>query len=155
TGADRFGWDERPKMPASRREGSQLIGFGMSAGIRPNKIAASAAQVTLRPDGGVAGRLDMTDIGTGSYTILSQVAADAMGLSPDRIPIELGDSDSPSTTGSGGSLGAGSSCSALYNACIALRGAIARAATSDDRSPLYRAAVSDIIIRDGRAIAGN
>jgi xanthine dehydrogenase YagR molybdenum-binding subunit len=121
-GARCFGWDERPKTPASRREGRQLIGFGMSAGIRPNKIAKCSAEATLRPDGGVTARLDMTDIGTGSYTILTQVAADAMGLPPHRITIELGDSDFPATTGSGGSLGAGSSCSAVYNACAALRG---------------------------------
>jgi xanthine dehydrogenase YagR molybdenum-binding subunit len=112
-GARRFGWDQRPKSPRSRREGRQLIGFGMSAGIRPNRIGKSSAQVTLRRDGGVTARLDMTDIGTGSYTILTQVVADAMGLPPAEIRIELGNSDFPETTGSGGSLGAGSACSAV------------------------------------------
>ena len=154
-GAQRFGWDMRPKIAASRRAGRQLIGYGMAAGIRPNKIAKSSAQVTLRPDGGVTARLDMTDVGTGSYTILTQVAADAMGLPPDKITIELGDSDFPATTGSGGSLGAGSSCSAVYNACVALCGVIARAAVADDRSPLYRAPIANIVFRDGRAIVGN
>jgi xanthine dehydrogenase YagR molybdenum-binding subunit len=154
-GAQRFGWDERPKIPASRREGQQLIGFGMSAGIRPNKIGKSSAEVTLRPGGGVTARLDMTDPGTGSYTILSQVAADAMGLPLDAITIELGNSDFPETTGSGGSLGAGSSCSAIYNACIALRSVIAHSAVTDERSPLYRAQTAHVVFRDGRAIIGN
>src|SRR5262249_45251439 len=150
-----FGWDQRPKSPRSRREGQQLIGFGMSAGIRPNKIGKSSAQVTLRRDGGITARLDMTDIGTGSYTILTQIAAHAMGLPPATITTELGNSDFPETTGSGGSLGAGSACSAVYNACVALREAIAKAAAADSRSPLYRAAISTIVLRNGRAMVGN
>ncbi len=154
-GALRFGWDQRPKSPQSRREGRQLIGFGMSAGIRPNKIGKSSAQVTLRPDGGVTARLDMTDIGTGSYTILTQVAADAMGLPLAAVTIELGNSDFPETTGSGGSLGAGSACSAVYNACVVLRESVARSAIADARSPLYRAASADVVFRDGRAMVGN
>jgi len=154
-GARRFGWNNRPKTPRSRREGRQLIGFGMSAGIRPNKIAASSAEVTLRPDGGVTARLDMTDVGTGSYTILTQVAADALGLPPQAITVELGHSDFPATTGSGGSLGAGSSCSALYNACVALQQAIARTVVADARSPLHGAAGSNVVFRNGRAIAAN
>jgi xanthine dehydrogenase YagR molybdenum-binding subunit len=154
-GARRFGWDQRPETPRSRREGRQLIGFGMSAGIRPNKIGKSSAEATLRMDGGVTARLDMTDIGTGSYTILTQVAADAMGLPPHAITVELGRSDFPQTTGSGGSLGAGSSCSAVYNACVALRDVIAQAAAGDARSPLHGAAPSAIVFREGRAIAGN
>jgi xanthine dehydrogenase YagR molybdenum-binding subunit len=154
-GARRFGWAQRPAIPASRREGRQLIGFGMSAGIRPNKLRESAAQATLRRDGGVTVRLDMTDIGTGSHTILTQVAADAMGLTPDAITIELGDSDFPVTPGSGGSFGAGSSCSGLYNACIALRQVIALAAVGDERSPLWRAAAADAVFRNGDVIAGD
>jgi xanthine dehydrogenase YagR molybdenum-binding subunit len=154
-GARRFGWDQRPKSPRSRREGRQLIGYGMSAGIRPNKIGKSSAQVTLRPDGGVTARLDMTDIGTGSYTILTQVAADAMGMPPSAITIELGNSDFPETAGSGGSLGAGSACSAVYNACVALREVIAQSVTADARSPLYRAATSAIVFQDARAMVGN
>jgi xanthine dehydrogenase YagR molybdenum-binding subunit len=154
-GARRFGWDGRPKTPRSRREGRQLIGFGMSVGIRPNKIAGSSAEITLRSDGGITARLDMTDIGTGSYTILTQVAADAMGLPAHAVTIELGNSDFPETTGSGGSLGAGSACSAIFNACIALREVIAKAAVADARSPLYRAATSEIAFRDRRAMIGN
>jgi xanthine dehydrogenase YagR molybdenum-binding subunit len=127
----------------------------MSAGIRPNKLRESAAQATLHQDGRVTVWLDMTDIGTGSYTVLTQVAADAMGLAPDAIRIELGDSDFPVTPGSGGSFGAGSSCSGLYNACIALRQVIALAAVGDERSPLWRAAATDVVFRNGHVIAGD
>jgi xanthine dehydrogenase YagR molybdenum-binding subunit len=154
-GARRFGWAQRPTIPASRREGRQLIGFGMSAGIRPNKLRESAAQATLHQNGRLTVRLDMTDIGTGSYTILTQVAADAMGLTPDAITIELGDSDFPVTPGSGGSFGAGSSCSGLYNACIALRHVIVLAAVGDKRSPLWRAAATDVVFQNGHVIAGD
>jgi xanthine dehydrogenase YagR molybdenum-binding subunit len=136
-GAERFGWSDRPTKPRSRREGRLLIGFGMSAGIRPNKIGKSAARVSLRRDGGIIARLDMTDIGTGSYTILTQIVAEMLGVSPDAVTVELGDSNFPTTTGSGGSLGAGSSGSALYNACVALREAIIEAATHDAQSSLY------------------
>jgi xanthine dehydrogenase YagR molybdenum-binding subunit len=154
-GALRFGWNNRPRTPRSRREGRQMIGFGVSAGIRPNKIGRASAEVALRPDGGVTARLDMTDIGTGSYTVLMQVAADALGVPQQAISIELGHSDFPETTGSGGSLGAGSSCSALYNACVALHGVIAGAVVADERSPFYGARSADIVFRDGRAIIGN
>jgi xanthine dehydrogenase YagR molybdenum-binding subunit len=154
-GALRFGWNDRPKTPRSRRDGRQLIGFGVSAGIRPNKIGKASAEVTLRPGGGVTARLDMTDIGTGSYTILTQVTADALGVPLQAVSIEIGHSDFPETTGSGGSLGAGSSCSALYNACVALHGVIARTVTADARSPFYGSKSADIVFRDGRAITGN
>jgi xanthine dehydrogenase YagR molybdenum-binding subunit len=154
-GARRFGWAQRPKVPGSRREGRQLIGFGMSAGIRANKLADSAAQAILHPDGRVTVRLDMTDIGTGSLTILTQVAADTMGLDPEAIAIELGDSDFPVTPGSGGSVGAGSSCSGLFNACVALRRVIAQAAVADKRSRLWRATASDVIFRNGQLIGGD
>jgi xanthine dehydrogenase YagR molybdenum-binding subunit len=154
-GARRFGWEQRPKVPVSRREGRQLIGFGMSAGIRANKLIASAARAILSPDGRVTVRLDMTDIGTGSLTILTQVAADTMGLDPDVITIELGDSDFPVTPGSGGSVGAGSSCSGLFNACVALRRVIANAAVAEKRSRLWRAAAADVVFRNGQLVAGN
>jgi xanthine dehydrogenase YagR molybdenum-binding subunit len=136
-GAERFGWSERPTKPRSRREGRLLIGFGMSAGIRPNKIGNAAARVLLRPDGGITARLDMTDIGTGSYTILTQIVAEMLGVSPDMVTVELGDSNFPTTTGSGGSLGAGSSGAALFNACGALRKAILQTAIHERQSPLY------------------
>jgi xanthine dehydrogenase YagR molybdenum-binding subunit len=154
-GARRFGWNERPKVPASRREGRHLIGFGMSVGIRPNKLRRSSARVTLHPDGHVTAQMDMTDPGTGSYTILTQIAADVMGVSPAAIAIELGDSDFPVTPGSGGSFGAGSSCSSLYNACIELRRVITQTAVSDQRSPLYGAVITDVTFRDGRVVVGN
>jgi xanthine dehydrogenase YagR molybdenum-binding subunit len=120
-GARRFGWDRRPMRPASRREGQWLVGFGMAAAIRGHFQAPTKARVRMGPDGIAVVQSDMTDIGTGTYTILTQVAADALGLPTDRVRVELGRSDYPVSWGSGGSWGAGDSSVAVHRACLALR----------------------------------
>ena len=127
-GARGFGWERRDPTPGRIREGRKLIGYGMAAAIRPNYIGASTARVAIDPDGQVTARLDMTDIGTGTYTILSQIAAESLGVPMAAIKIELGDSRFPRTAGSGGSWGAASAGSALYNACAALKAQIVEAA---------------------------
>jgi xanthine dehydrogenase YagR molybdenum-binding subunit len=141
-GARLFGWDQRPTRPASRREGRCLIGYGMAAAIRTNFMAPSRARVNLAPDGRLTVQTAMTDIGTGSYTILTQIAAEAMGLLLDQVVVELGDSDLPPAPGSGGSWGAGSSGSGVYYACVALRDRMAQAAGLND--------AADLQICDGR-----
>lgn len=115
-GAAQFGWEGR-QAPGSRREGRKLLGCGLAAAIRPNQLNAAEAEVRLSCDGRLRVRLDMTDIGTGSYTILTQIAAEALSIVPDRVTVELGDSDFPETPGSGGSFGAASSGSAVHEAC--------------------------------------
>lgn len=127
-GARRFGWDQRPTTPASRREGRWLIGYGMSASIRNVFMAPAQARAKLAPDGRLTVQTAMTDIGTGTYTILTQIAAEALGLPIDRVLVEIGDSDLPPAPGSGGSWGAGSSGSAVFYACMALRERMAQAA---------------------------
>lgn len=127
-GARRFGWDQRPTRPASRREGDRLIGYGMAAAIRPNYMRNGAASVAMDAAGRVTARLDMTDIGTGTYTILTQIAADALGVPPASVEVRLGDSAFPENWGSGGSFGATSSGVALHGACVALRAKLAAAA---------------------------
>lgn len=127
-GARRFGWDQRPTTPASRREGRWLIGYGMSASIRNVFMAPAQARAKLAPDGRLTVQTAMTDIGTGTYTILTQIAAEAIGLPIDRVLVEIGDSDLPPAPGSGGSWGAGSSGSAVFYACMALRERMAQAA---------------------------
>jgi xanthine dehydrogenase YagR molybdenum-binding subunit len=127
-GAKRFGWENRPPRPASRREGRTLIGYGMAAAIRPNYLGTSAAKVSIDATGRVTAQLDMTDIGTGTYTILAQVAAESLGVPMSRVRVELGDTRLPRTAGSGGSWGAASSAWALRNACDALKRKIVEAA---------------------------
>lgn len=123
SGADRFGWQGRVK-PGSRREGRKLIGHGMAVAIRPNTLSPANAEVCLSAEGRLTARLDMTDIGTGSYTILTQIAAETLSIPADQITMELGDSNFPTTAGSGGSFGAASSGSALFDACSSLKSAL-------------------------------
>lgn len=131
-GATEFGWENRPKTPASRTEGDWLIGYGMAAAARTNELKPSQARVKLLPDSthtlGVKAVIetDMTDIGTGSYTIFTQVVADMLGLPITAIEAKLGDSKLPPASGSGGSWGAASSGSAIYLACEALLEQIAK-----------------------------
>ena len=127
-GAELFGWDKRNKIPRGRREGNVLIGHGMAAAARGNLLQPSKATVTLRPDGGLLVETSMTDIGTGTYTILAQIAGEILGLEMENIEIALGDTDLPAGAGSGGSWGASSAGSAVYHACAALRQKITAAA---------------------------
>ncbi|RXZ36172.1 xanthine dehydrogenase family protein molybdopterin-binding subunit [Oxalobacteraceae bacterium CAVE-383] len=126
-GARRFGWERRNPLPAQVREGRWLIGIGMAAAIRNNPLMASKADATLALRDGkpvLTVRTAMTDIGTGSYTIFTQIAAEAMGLPLDSVVVRLGDTDFPEGSGSGGSWGAGSAGSGIYDACMNLREAL-------------------------------
>ncbi len=125
-GAERFGWSRRNRRPASVREGDVLVGMGMAAGLRNNLLMKSAARVRLDRSGMVIVETDMTDIGTGTYTIIAQTAAEMMGVPLQRVSVRLGDSDFPTSSGSGGQWGANNSTSGVYAACVKLREAAAR-----------------------------
>src|SRR5260221_4161800 len=130
-GARRFGWDKRSPTPGQVRDGRWLVGMGMAAATRGNPLMPSKANVRLEPNGFATVRMAMTDIGTGTYTILTQIAAEMLGLLLQRIRMELGDTSFPQAAGSGGSFGAGSSGSALFDACNSLRTKLARIAGMD------------------------
>jgi xanthine dehydrogenase YagR molybdenum-binding subunit len=130
-GARRFGWDRRNAKPGQVRDGRWLVGIGMAAATRGNPLRLSKANVRLDPDGTATVKMAMTDIGTGTYTILAQIAAEMLGLPTERIRVELGDTSFPEAAGSGGSFGAGSSGSALFEACNSLREKLARMAGMD------------------------
>ncbi|WP_367617245.1 molybdopterin cofactor-binding domain-containing protein [Plastoroseomonas hellenica] len=148
-GAERFGWRDRPLRPGSRREGRWLIGYGMAAAIRGNYLGPGSARVAIDAAGQVTVQADMTDIGTGTYTILAQVAAERLGVPLDAIRVMLGDSRLPRTAGSGGSWGATSSATAVHNACLALRQRIATAAASHAASPLRGSNAIEAHFADG------
>ena len=120
-GARRFGWDRRPARPAALRDGHWLVGFGMAAAIRMHFQGPTKVRVRMGADGIAIVQSDMTDLGTGSYTIVAQVAAETLGIPIDRVRVELGRSDYPRGSGSGGSWGAANTCTAVYRACRALR----------------------------------
>jgi xanthine dehydrogenase YagR molybdenum-binding subunit len=125
TGADKFGWSRRHAKPGSVRDGKWLVGMGVAAGFRLNLLTPSAARVRLETDGRLTVETDMTDIGTGSYTILAQTAAEMMGVPIQSVTVRLGDSAFPRAAGSGGQWGANNSTSGLYAACVKLRDSVA------------------------------
>jgi xanthine dehydrogenase YagR molybdenum-binding subunit len=145
TGAKRFGWDQRATTPATQRDGDWFVGMGMAAAARGNNLAEAKARVILRRDGTVMLETDMTDIGTGTYTILGQIAAEMLGLPLADVTVRLGDSDFPSSSGSGGSWGAGSVGSAVFLACQDLREQLGRVLGAN----------GDMTLKDGMATFGN
>ncbi|MGV1824460.1 aldehyde oxidoreductase molybdenum-binding subunit PaoC [Agrobacterium vitis] len=144
-GADRFGWDNRPKV-GSRRDGNWLVGMGVAAAFRDNMVLPSGARVKLDNQGVVTVETDMTDIGTGSYTIIAQTAAEMMGVGVDKVAVHLGDSRFPISAGSGGQFGANSATSGVYAACVKLREAITQKLGFNS---------DDIVFEDGVVKAGN
>ncbi|MGY8974531.1 MAG: xanthine dehydrogenase family protein molybdopterin-binding subunit [Sphingomonadales bacterium] len=120
-GADAFGWDAGPRKPRMTREGEWWVGTGMASAARVHNVGEAKARVTLKPDGTALVETDMTDIGTGTYTILAQIAGEMLGLDTADVLVDLGDTRHPRGPGSGGSWGASSSGSAVYVACKALR----------------------------------
>ena len=144
-GAERFGWAAR-KLPASDRRGDWWHGIGVAAAARSNMLMKSAAKVSIDGQGKAIVDTDMTDIGTGTYTILAQIVGEILGLPIEDVTVNLGDTDAPPGAGSGGSWGAGSSGTSVYLACEALRTEVAKAmGTTTDA----------MTMKDGRVIAGN
>jgi xanthine dehydrogenase YagR molybdenum-binding subunit len=123
-GADRFGWTKRNAAAGKTRDGRWLIGMGVAAAFRNNLVMASAARVRLDNRGTVTVETDMTDIGTGSYTIIAQTAAEMMGVPLDKVVVRLGDSSFPVSAGSGGQWGGNSATAGVYAACTKLREAV-------------------------------
>ncbi|RYD36900.1 MAG: xanthine dehydrogenase family protein molybdopterin-binding subunit [Verrucomicrobiaceae bacterium] len=145
-GAERFGWAKRNPKPGQVREGRQLIGIGVAAGYRGNLVMKSAARVRLDRTGTVTVETDMTDIGTGSYTVIAQTAAETMGLPLDRIIVRLGDSSFPVSCGSGGQWGGNNSTAGVYAACMKLRETVAQKAGFNP---------ADAVFSEGQVRAGD
>ncbi|MBY3527426.1 xanthine dehydrogenase family protein molybdopterin-binding subunit [Rhizobium laguerreae] len=144
-GAERFGWGERGR-PGSERDGNWLVGMGVAAAFRNNLVLPSGARVKLDQEGVVTVETDMTDIGTGSYTIIAQTAAEMMGVTIDKVAVQLGDSRFPVSAGSGGQFGANSSTSGVYAACVKLRETIAKKLGFNSE---------DIVFENGEVRSGN
>jgi xanthine dehydrogenase YagR molybdenum-binding subunit len=145
-GAERFGWDKRNAQPGKMRDGGWLVGFGVAAAFRNNLLMKSGARVRLGRDGVVTVETDMTDIGTGSYTIIAQTAAEMMGVPLEKVAVHLGDSAFPVSSGSGGQFGANNSTSGVYAACVKLRDAVAQKLGFNS---------ADVAFADGQVSSGN
>jgi xanthine dehydrogenase YagR molybdenum-binding subunit len=120
-GAQRFGWDKRNARPGQMRDGNWLVGLGVAAAIRGNFLREAEAKVTMESERHAVVEMDMTDIGTGSYTVFAQIAAEVLDLPVENIKVKLGHSSYPDTPGSGGSFGASSCGAALHDACTRLK----------------------------------
>jgi len=150
TGAQCFGWSKRNPRPGSIQDGRWLIGMGMAGAVRAHLIFPSSARVRLDGKGIVTVETDMTDIGTGSYTIIAQTAAEIMGISLDKVVVHLGDTSFPATPGSGGQFGAASSTAGVYAACMKLRETVARQLGFDLEKADF---VGGQVVFDGNSVA--
>jgi xanthine dehydrogenase YagR molybdenum-binding subunit len=151
-GADRFGWSKRPPEPRSMRDGHTLIGWGMASSVYPTRTSPSSARAVIHSDGSVLVEAGTQDLGTGTYTVMTQIAADAIGVSPQSVDFRLGDTDYPETPVSGGSQTAASTGSAVHLAGRALREKLIQMAVTDSRSPLHQAGAQEVAIDGGRIV---
>lgn len=144
-GATTFGWSRRSMRSAQRRDGNWWVGLGVSSAFHNSPAVKSAARVRLESSGRILVETDMTDIGTGSYTIIAQTAAEMMGVPLDRVDVRLGDSRFPVAAGSGGQFGAANATSGVYAACVKLREAVARQ---------LNVAADGVVFENGEVVAG-
>jgi len=143
-GSELFGWSKRTAQPATQREGDWLIGLGMASAARVNILMEAKAQVTLLPDGTATVETDMTDIGTGSYAIFGQIAAELLGLPMSKVTVKLGDTALPAGAGSGGSWGASSCGSAVFLACEDIRQQLAERLGCSDQILVLKEGIAHI-----------
>ncbi|MBX0291000.1 xanthine dehydrogenase family protein molybdopterin-binding subunit [Hymenobacter sp. HSC-4F20] len=149
-GAELFGWNKRNPKNGQTRDGKTLVGWGMATASYPVHNSQGNARVRLYADGRAVVQAGATDLGTGTYTIITQVAADALGLPPENIRFELGDTILPSTQWSGGSTAAGRVSSSVYLAAQDVWQKLIKLAVADKNSPLYGAKSADVEMGNGR-----
>lgn len=148
-GAERFGWSRRRPEPGSMRDGDWLIGWGMATATYPTNRSAATASARLNADGSAAVCSGSQDLGTGTYTVMTQIAADTLGLPADRVHFDLGDTRYPEAPVSGGSTTVASVGSAVRAACEAVKMKLFGIAVADAASPLAGALASDLLLEDG------
>jgi xanthine dehydrogenase YagR molybdenum-binding subunit len=149
-GADAIGWTKRSAKPGITKEGKYLVGYGMATATYPANRSASSAKATLFADGHAEILCGTQDIGTGTYTIATQIAADAFGLPVDKVTVKLGDSMYPKGAQSGGSQVTASVGPPIRAASLAVVDKLIKVAIIDSSSPLYNQNPEDIVTGDGR-----
>jgi xanthine dehydrogenase YagR molybdenum-binding subunit len=150
--AEKFGWAKRDPRPRSMRDGRQLIGYGTATASWPTHRRPASASVTISPDGTATVLTGSADIGPGTYTVLTQIAAEVLGLPADMVRTELADSRLPRAPVQGGSMTVASVGSAVYDAALAARNEVLKLAAGDETSPLKGAAPDQITARGGRLV---
>lgn len=148
-GAEAFGWSKRPSEPRSLREGRQLIGWGMASGTYPVRRTPGEAQIVLSADGRIEVQSSGVDIGTGTYTILAQTAADVLLVAPESITVLLGDTLLPRAPVAGGSQLANLLTGAVHKTALALRDMLITLAVTAEKSPLWQQPPASVALADG------
>jgi xanthine dehydrogenase YagR molybdenum-binding subunit len=149
-GAREFGWHRRNPKPRSTRDGDWLIGMGMAAGVYDTARSKAQASVRLDADGTALVQSATSDMGPGTATSMTQVAADALGLTMRQVTFRLGDSDLPLAPGHHGSRTMASVGSAVQDGCGKLRRQAITLAVQDENSPLHGVDPADVVVRGGR-----
>jgi xanthine dehydrogenase YagR molybdenum-binding subunit len=151
--ADRFGWDKRKAEPRSMREGSDLVGWGMATGVWEALQAPISVRIALTADGHAEVACGTSDIGTGTYTIMAQVAADMLGLPLESVSVKLGDSTLPASPVEGGSWIATSVANGIAATADAIRCELLRLGGHGPGSPLAGAALADVVLSAGKLVS--
>src|SRR5262245_30188634 len=152
-GAEAFGWAKRKPEPRAMRDGGDLVGWGMATGVWEALQMETAARIVLTANGHAEVSCATSDIGTGTYTIMAQVAADSLGLPLDNVSIKLGDSSLPQSPVEGGSWTAASVSHAIAATAEAVRKELLRLAKKMPASPLAGAKVEDVELADGKIVS--
>jgi xanthine dehydrogenase YagR molybdenum-binding subunit len=152
-GAQTFGWDERIPEPRSMRDGGELVGWGMATGIWEALQMKTAVRIVLTANGHAEVACATSDIGTGTYTIMAQVAADMLGLPLENITVKLGDSTLPNSPVEGGSWMAASVSNAIAKTSDEIRKKLLRLAKAMPDSPLATAKPDDVALTDGKIVS--
>jgi xanthine dehydrogenase YagR molybdenum-binding subunit len=147
--AEKFGWSRRNSKAGSTRDGNQLIGWGMATATYPANRMAAKATIAISPDGSALVQCGTQDIGTGTYTIIAQVACDVIGIPIARIKVEIGDSALPEAPVSGGSMSAASVTPAVRDAALHAREQLIALAIADEASSLKGRTAESLAIEDG------
>jgi xanthine dehydrogenase YagR molybdenum-binding subunit len=152
-GAERFGWARRSPEPGSMRDGPWLVGWGMASATYPAGLRIPAVvRARIEPDGRAVVQCATHDLGTGAATIFTQIAAEALGLPPQLVRFELGDSDLPFSFAAGGSSTTGSAGPSVYKAARAVRDRVLALALDDEASPIHGYTLDDLTVEQGRAV---
>jgi xanthine dehydrogenase YagR molybdenum-binding subunit len=148
-GAERFGWKDRKPQPRSMKRGNKLVGWGMATATYPTNRSAGECSATLMADGSAVFRSATQDLGTGTYTVMTQIAADAIGLPVQQVRFELGESTMPEAPVSGGSTTVASVGPAVQAAGHALRLKLVGIAAAAEGSPLFGAKADQVGVENG------
>jgi xanthine dehydrogenase YagR molybdenum-binding subunit len=148
-GAEAFGWSKRDPTPRAMRDGRELVGWGMATGIWEALDVPITARVALTANGHAEVTCATADIGTGTYTIMSQVAAEMLGLPIENIDVRLGDSSLPKSPVEGGSWTASSISNAIAGTAALIRDDLLGWARRMPGSPLAKAKPEGVVLVDG------